>query len=166
MDVDTMSDLPALLERFRRGPELLALVLTGVFGEEEDFVPAPGKWSVRQIVAHLADAELVGAHRFRQVIAEDHPTLVAFDQDAWARNLDYARRKPKQSLESFRRMRAENYDLLKELPEAAYARTGNHSERGAITLRFQLELLAEHAESHARQMQAIREAYKRVKGKK
>jgi hypothetical protein len=63
-------------------------------------------------------------------------------------------------------MRAENYDLLKELPEAAYARTGNHSERGAITLRFQLELLAEHAESHARQMQAIREAYKRVKGKK
>src|ERR1039458_4940011 len=85
MDVDTMSDIPALLERFRRGPELLAVVLTGVFGEEEDFLPAPGKWSIRQIVAHLADAEMVGAHRFRQVIAEDNPTLMAFDQDAWAR---------------------------------------------------------------------------------
>jgi hypothetical protein len=111
-----MSDLPALLERFRRGPEVLAMVLTGVFGEEEDFVPAPGKWSARQIIAHLADAELVGAHRMRQVIAEDNPTLIAYDQDAWTRNLDYARRKPKQSLEAFRRIRAENYELLKELP--------------------------------------------------
>src|SRR5207248_8502547 len=88
--------LTDLLERFRRGPEVLAMVLTGVFGEEEDFVPAPGKWSIRQIVAHLADGELVGAHRLRQVIAEDHPTLIAFDQDKWTQNLDYAKRKPKQ----------------------------------------------------------------------
>ena len=101
-----MSDIPALLERFRRGPEVLATVLTGVYGEEEDFATAPGKWSVRQILAHLADGELVGAHRMRQVIAEDNPTLIAFDQDAWTRNLEYARRKPKQSLETFRRIRA------------------------------------------------------------
>src|ERR1043165_1530266 len=112
-----MSEIPALLERFRRGPELLAVVLTGVFGDEEDFVPAPGKWSVRQIVAHLADAELVGAHRFRQVIAEDNPTLRAYDQDKWTANLDYARRKPKTSLETFRRLRAENHELLKGLSE-------------------------------------------------
>ena len=91
----TASHLAALIERFRRSPELLAVVLTGVFGEEEDFAPAPGKWSIRQIIAHLADSELVFAHRFRQVIAEENPTLVAFDQDAWARNLDYSRRKPK-----------------------------------------------------------------------
>jgi len=161
-----MSEIPDLLERFRRGPELLAMVLTGVFGEEEDFVPAQGKWSIRQIIAHLSDSELVCAHRMRQIIAEDQPTLIAFDQEAWTSNLDYARRKPKQSLESFRRLRGENYDLLKALPEAAYARTGNHSERGPITLRFQVELLAEHAESHARQIEAVREQYKRVKGKK
>jgi hypothetical protein len=164
--VAAMSEIAELLERFRRGPEFLAMVLTGVFGEEEDFVAAPGKWSIRQIVAHLADSELVCAHRMRQIIAEDSPTLVAFDQDAWTKNLDYARRKPKQSLESFRRVRAENYELLKELSETAYARTGNHSQRGPITLRFQLELLAEHAESHARQMQTIREEYKKAKGKK
>jgi len=161
-----MSEINALLERYRRGPELLALVLTGVFGEEEDFVTAPGKWSIRQIVAHVADAELVGAHRFRQVIAEDNPTLIAFDQEKWTANLDYARRKPKQSLESFRRVRAENYELLKELPETAWARSGSHSERGAITLRAMLEGYAEHAEGHARQLQQIREEYKRAKGKK
>jgi hypothetical protein len=161
-----MSDLPALLERYRRGPEVLAMVLTGVFGEEEDFVPAPGKWSPRQIIAHLADAELVGAHRMRQVIAEDNPTLIAYDQDAWTRNLDYARRKPKQSLEAFRRIRAENYELLKALPESAFERTGNHSENGPMTLRLLLEGYAQHAESHARQLQQMREEYKKAKGKK
>src|SRR5579864_5751376 len=143
-----MSDIPVLLERFRRGPEVLAMVLTGVFGEEEDFVRAPGKWSVRQIVAHLADAELAAAHRFRQMIAEDNPTLVAWDQDKWTRNLDYAKRKPKQSLETFRRIRAENYELLKDLPPAAFERTGNHTERGVITVLNLLEGMAGHAESH------------------
>ncbi|HTS61748.1 MAG TPA: DinB family protein [Candidatus Acidoferrales bacterium] len=155
-----MSDTAALLERFRRGPELLAVVLTGVFGEEEDFVPAPGKWSPRQIVAHVADAELVAAHRFRQMLAEDQPPLIAFDQDKWTQNLDYARRKPKQSLETFRRLRTENYELLKDLPPAAFERTGNHSERGTISVRNLLEGMAEHAESHARHLQEMREAYK------
>jgi hypothetical protein len=144
---------------------VLAVVLTGVFGEEEDFIPAPGKWSVRQLIAHLADAELVGAHRFRQVIAEENPTIMAFDQEAWTRNLDYARRKPKQSLETFRRLRAENYELLKELPESTFERTGNHSENGRMTLRQMLEGYAHHAESHARQLQELREAYKKSKGK-
>jgi len=161
-----MSEIAALLERYRRGPELLAVILTGVYGEEEDFTIAPGKWSIRQIVAHLADAEMVGAHRFRQVIAEESPTLIAFNQDLWTQNLDYARRKPKQSLESFRRMRAENYELLKELPAQAFERTGNHSERGRVTLRELLEGYASHAESHTRQLQTIRDEYQKVKGKK
>jgi len=160
-----MSEIVAQLERYRRGAELLAVVLTGVFGEEEDYTIAPGKWSIRQIVAHLADAELVGAHRFRQIIAEENPTLIAFDQDAWTRNLDYARRKPKQSLETFRRLRAENYEFLKGLPETAFDRPGNHSENGRVTLHSLLDGYAGHAESHARQLQEIREAYKKTKKK-
>jgi hypothetical protein len=161
-----MSDIPALLERFRRGPELLALVMTGVFGDEEDFLVAPGKWSVRQIVAHLADSELVAAHRFRQVLAEDNPVMTWFDEKLWTANLDYARRKPKQSLETFRRLRAENYELLKGFPDSAFERIGNHSVNGPMTLRQIVEGFATHIETHARQLQAIREAYKAAKGKK
>jgi hypothetical protein len=161
-----MSALPEVLERFRRAPEVLAVVLTGVFGDEIDFTPGTGKWSIRQIIAHLADSEMVGAHRFRQVIAEPNPTLVAFDQNAWAQNLDYARRLPKNSLDTFRRVRAENYDLLKALPESAYERSGTHTERGPLTLRQLLDTYAEHAESHARQVQTIREEYKKTKGNK
>ncbi len=154
------------LERFRRGAEVLATVLTGAAGEEVDFAPAPGKWTIRQIMAHLADAELVGAHRLRLVIAEDNPTLTSFDQDAWTRNLDYGRRKPTQSLDTFRRLRAENYELLKGLPESAFERTGAHTENGPMSLRRLLQQYADHAESHARQLQTIRADYKRVKGKK
>src|SRR5258707_5005460 len=154
------------LERFRRGAELLATVLTGAAGEEVDFTPAPGKWSIRQIMAHVADSELVGAHRLRLVIAEENPTLTAFDQDAWTKNLDYAKRKPTQSLETFRRLRAENYELLKELPESTFDRAGMHTESGRRTLRSLLEGYADHAESHARQLQTIRAEYKKSKGKK
>jgi DinB family protein len=161
-----MSSLAETLERFRRSPELLAVVLTGVYGEEIDFTPAPGKWSVRQIVAHLADTELVAAQWFRQVIAEDNPRLSDFDQDAWARNLDYARRQPKQSLESFRRMRSENYELLKAVPDTAFERLGTHRERGPVSLWELVSSRADHVENHARQLQAIREEYKKAKGKK
>ena len=151
-----MNSLTEDLERFRRGAELLATVLTGAAGEEVDFAPAPGKWSIRQIMAHLADSELVGAHRLRAVIAEENPTLTAYDQDAWAKNLDYARRKPTQSLETFRRLRAENYELLKDLPETVFERGGLHTGDGPRTLRSLLEGYADHAENHARQLQAVR----------
>jgi len=138
---------------------VLAEAVAGVNGAEEDFVTAPGKWSIRQIVAHLADAELVGAHRLRQVIAEENPTLIAFDQDAWTKNLDYARRTTAQSMESFRRVRGENYELLKGVAAAAWERTGNHSENGPMTLRLLVERFTGHAESHTRQLREIRKAY-------
>jgi hypothetical protein len=158
-----MSELSDLLERFRRGPELMAAVLTGAAGAELDFVAAPGRWSIRQIMAHLADSEIVDADRLRRVIAEENPTLMGYDQEAWASNLNYARRKISESLETFRRLRAENYDLLKDLPEAVFERTGTHSERGPVTLRQLVELNAEHPEKHARQVQEIRRQYKQFR---
>ena len=160
-----MTEHSDLLERLRRGPELVASVITGAAGAELDFVPAPGRWSIRQIVAHLADSEIVGADRLRRVIAEENPTLMAFDQDAWAANLSYARRKISESLDTFRRLRAENYDLLKDLPEAAWARTGTHSQRGLMTLRQLVEVIAEHAERHARQLEELRRQYKQMKAR-
>jgi len=159
-----MSDIATWLIRFREGPGVMAAALDGLSAGEQDFVRAPGKWSIRQIVAHVADAELVGAHRLRQVIAEKNPTLVAFDQDAWTENLDYARRDPRGSLESFQRVRSENYELMKDLPPAAWERTGNHTENGPMTLRRLLEGYAQHAESHAREIREIREAYCGSKG--
>ncbi len=155
-----MSEVPELLERLRRGAELVAVSMTGAAGSELDFVPEPGKWSMRQIVAHLADSEMVAGMRLRRIMAEDHPRLEAYDQDAWATNLDYARRKTSQALETFRRIRGENYELLKDLPAGAFEREGWHSERGSMTLKQLLQLMAEHAENHAAQLRTRRAEFK------
>ena len=155
-----MSELQDLLERFRRGAELVAVVTTGAAGAELDYKPSPEKWSVRQIVNHLCDSEIVGVDRFRRVIAEDNPAIIGYDQEAWAKNLDYHRRRFSQALEMFRRIRGDNYELLKELPEETFQRVGTHSERGRLTLLDLLRIYTEHAENHSQQIRALRQSYK------
>jgi hypothetical protein len=158
-----MPDLTEILERFRRGAELLAVATTGAAGSEVDFAPAPGKWSVRQIACHLADTELVMAARIRKILAESEPRIDTFDQNAWAQNLDYSRRKLSQAIETFRRIRGENYDLIKDLPEGAFDRAAMHAERGRITLGDIVRISAEHVEKHAVQIRDARAAFKEAK---
>jgi hypothetical protein len=155
-----MTDRTELLERFRRGPEVVAAALTGAAGSEVDYKPAPEEWSVRQIVAHLADSEVVGATRFRHTIAEENPTVEWYDEKAWAEKLDYSKRKYSAALETFRRIRAENYDLLNGLPEEAWVRPFVHSKFGPATLYDLLKTYTEHAESHALQIRRVREAFR------
>jgi hypothetical protein len=155
-----MNEIAELMERYRRGAELVAVAITGAAGPELDFKPAPDRWSVRQIVAHLADTEAVTVSRFRSLIAEDNPTMIAFDQSAWAEKTDYAKRKPSQALETMRHLRADNYALLTSLPEETFSRTGTHTRRGPMSLLDMVRLMAEHAEKHATQIRSVRAEYK------
>jgi hypothetical protein len=114
-------------------------------------------------MAHLADAEMVGADRLRRVIAEDNPTLVVYDEKTWAANLDYHRRSVSQALETFRHARAANYQLLKDLPVAVFARTGAHTKMGAFSVCDWIEIYSRHAKDHARQNERNREQFRRSK---
>ena len=158
-----MSEIAELLERFRRGAEPVAAALTGVAGAEQDHKDDPSRWSIRQIVAHLPDSEIVAGDRMRRIIAEDNPTVFPANQNLWAEQLNYHTRKPSQSLESFRRLRADNYELLKDLPEETFQRTAQHSERGQITLLDTLRIFANHPEKHVRQILAVRQHYKQAR---
>jgi hypothetical protein len=160
-----MSELSDLLERFRRGAELLAMATTGAAGPVLDFKPEGHEWGVRQIVCHLADAEAVAVMRFRQMLAEDNPTLQYFDDSLWMVKLDYSRRKVSVALETFRRLRSDNYELLKDLPESEFARAGTHSKEGPTTQRASVEWFADHLEGHVREIQAIRAVYKEFRAK-
>ena len=155
-----MSEIADLLERFRRGAELLAMATTGAAGPVLDFHADGHPLTVRQIVCHLADAEAVAFMRFRQLIAEENPTLQYFDDDAWAQKLDYAKRKISIGLETFRRLRSDNHELLKDQPEAVFARTGTHSKDGPLSLRQAVAFFATHLEDHVREIQAVRAVYK------
>ena len=151
-----MSQIADALERFRRGGELLSTATMGCAGQEADFKPAPEKWSVRQLVCHLADTQIVIAMRIRLILAGGEPhSWGAFDQDAWAKNLDYGKRKTSQAIRTFRRLRGEDHELMKDLPESAFQRTGMHVERGRETLGGIVEQQAVHLENHVRQIQAV-----------
>jgi hypothetical protein len=99
------------------------------------------------------------------MIAEEQPTILPFNQNAWAEHTDYGRRKLSQALETMRILRADNYQLLKELPEETFSKTGIHPERGTLSLLDLLRGFAHHSESHAGQIREARAAYKASRGK-
>ncbi len=155
-----MSELAELLDRFAAGSAVLGAALTGVIEPEIDFKPSPAEWSVRQIMAHMADSEMVATYRFRRVIAEENATFEGYDQDAWAEKLDYAVRDVRDSLDVFRAAREFNYALFRTLPEPAFERVGIHAQRGPMKLFDLLKIYAVHAEKHARQIGRVRDAYR------
>lgn len=159
-----MSDHKQLIERFRQGPEALEKALSGATAEETQFQPAPGKWTVREIAAHLADTEIVAGMRLRQMIAEEKPTIATFDQDAWAKAFGYNGIDVAASLERFRTIRALNADMLDAAPADAFDKQGIHPERGVLTVADWVDRFTKHGERHAQQITNIREAWKSLAG--
>ena len=112
---------------------------------------APGEWSAREIVHHLADAEMTGAIRLRRLLAEERPEIVAYDEEEYARRLHYDRPLGA-SLEAFDAARRATAELLEHLTATEWQREGTHSETGRYTVEAWLEVYAEHAHDHAAQV--------------
>lgn len=151
-----MSRLSDALELFRNGPALLKDAIGDATDADTQRIPAPGKWTIRQIVRHVADTEIVVGMRLRQTIAENSPTLIPFDQEAWADNLGYADAPVAPSLELFRALRDDTASLLESLPGEAFNRPGVHPERGTKSLLDWVEIFAVHVRTHASQIRNIR----------
>ena len=112
-----------------------------------------GKWNAREIVAHLADCELVFSFRLRQTLADDHPTLQPFDQDRWAAR--YAGCDIASALGLFGAARAWNLLLIKDTSEADRAREVTHPERGTMTFWTIVETMAGHDVNHLCQLERV-----------
>jgi uncharacterized damage-inducible protein DinB len=117
--------------------------------------PAPGKWSIAEILAHLADSELVAGWRLRLILGSNGTPIQAFDQDVWADTFSYSRRDPKASLEMFRTLRANNVALLKSVPKPLWDNYGVHSERGKETVAHIVRMFAGHDLNHLQQVEKI-----------
>ncbi len=116
---------------------------------------APGKWSVRHVVQHLADSELVGGYRFRMILAHERPHLTGYDQDAWAERLGYDQADPEQALDDFAVLRGANLRLFARCSPADLKRVSVHEERGEENLGLLMRLYAGHDLLHLRQIDRI-----------
>jgi hypothetical protein len=136
-------------------PKKLALLLKGKTGKQLMRRPAPDKWSVAEIVAHLADAELAISWRIRQILSNNAIPIQAYDQDVWAKTFDYAHRDPRQSLANFRTLREANVALLKSVPRKLWDNYGVHEERGNESISHVVRMVAGHDLNHLQQVQRI-----------
>ena len=122
--------------------------------------PAPGKWSIQEIISHLADTEMVMNCRARWIAFEDRPTLVPFDQEKWAAGRAREKEPLAETLERFRLLRRSQVRLFRHASKTDFRRTGFHPERGVVTLRVQLETLAGHDLNHLAQIQRLAAQHK------
>ena len=148
-----------LIAQYADGYRVVAEALVKITPEELDTPPAPGKWTPRQIVHHLADSEMTAAIRFRLLLAEDRPAIKGYDQDLFASRLHYER-SHEASLDLLRATRAATAELMGCLEEADWLREGTHTEVGRFGLDTWLRIYAPHAHKHADQIRVARRAAK------
>ncbi len=140
------------MEVLANTPRQLARLVKGVPRKKLSRRPALGKWSVTEILAHLADSELVYGFRIRVILEAGSPPIQGIDQDAWAGFSDYAKQDPVLSLEAFRINRERMVLLLKSLPREGWDLYGMHSERGKETVTRVVQMLAGHDLNHMMQL--------------
>jgi hypothetical protein len=147
----------ALVAKYKDGYAQVASALEGATDAELDRRPAPGKWTAREIVHHLADSEMTAAIRLRRLLAEDRPVIVGYDQEEFARKLHYDR-PVGASLEALKAARATTGAILDRMTDDEWAREGTHTESGRYTVLQWLQIYAEHAHNHAAQIRVARRA--------
>lgn len=139
----------------REAPRTLAAIIENVAEAQLKKRPAPGRWSVTEILAHLAEDELTSSWRYRQMLEHDGVPLPGFDQDLWAKVGDYNSWKPEEALAMFRMLREANLRLFAHLTPEQWERRGVHSERGELTVRSLCRHMAAHDINHIEQVRRI-----------
>ena len=137
-------------------PAKLARLIRGVSRTRLFRRPAPKKWSIAEIMAHLADTEMVCGFRYRMMLSYSGGPIQAIDQDRWAEHGSYHKADPRRSLALFKVLRAGNLSLLRSLKPSLWKRYGVHSERGKETLERHVGMMAGHDLNHLGQIERIR----------
>ncbi|HEX8524143.1 MAG TPA: DinB family protein [Tepidisphaeraceae bacterium] len=149
-----------ILEHFEAGGAKLRQAISNL--TKEDLLTKPpgdwdvGKWSIQYVVMHLADSDGVLVDRMKRIIAEENPTLMAFDETKWAEKLDYDTQSAADAVELIDINRRQMGVVLKNLPEAAFSRSGTHSQAGKKTLEDVVRMAVNHLDHHLKFIHAKR----------
>ena len=137
-----------LIEQYEQGGQKMANAIAGLTDHELRATPIPGKWSTLHVVMHLADGELAFADRLKRIIAMDNPMLLAWDENKFSANLFYDAQSVEDAITLIQTIRKQMTRVLKKLPDAAFLRTGTHSERGPQTLEQVIGFANWHLDHH------------------
>jgi hypothetical protein len=145
----------ALIDQYEDGHQAILAALEGISADELEAREAPGEWSPREIVHHLADSEMTSAVRLRLLIAQDAPVIIGYDQEAFVREL-FPERPIEPSLAAFAAARSATAPILRRLSEEQWQRAGTHSEVGTYSVEDWLQTYSAHAHDHADQIRRAR----------
>jgi hypothetical protein len=148
----TNEERDALIEQYRAGPGEVAAALADVGPEALDRPTGEGEWTVRVIVHHLADSEMISATRLRRLLAVDGPLIQGYDEPDYARRFHYAERPVEPAIEMLRAARSTTVQILERLGDADWRRGGTHEEGGEYGVEPWLRIYAAHAHEHADQI--------------
>jgi hypothetical protein len=149
-----------LIRQYAEGPAKLRQALAKVPPEAMKWRPGPGKWSVHEVIVHCADSEANAHMRVRYLLAEKDPRIMGYDQDEWAKALNYHELPLEPAMATIEAVRANTVPLLQGLSEAAWQRTGHHSEHLTYGMEKWLETYSSHLDVHCRQIERNIEAWK------
>ena len=131
-----------------------------------DYKPAPNRWSIKEIILHMADSEANSYVRCRKIIAENGSNVLIYDQDKWAENLKYRDQNIETSLELFKQLRLNTYNLLLSISDDKWENYCMHPEHGRVTLRDWLKTYTDHVNIHISQMRDNHDEWKKIKDAK
>lgn len=145
-----------LLEQYKQGYSKIIKELEGLTEEQILFKPSENSWSIKEIIIHVSDAELVHIHRMKAVLSEDNPVLTAFDQDLWTSRLNTQQLDLQLYLQLFESMRESFLPILHHLTDQDYLRIGTHNQAGQLTFKEILEHSIEHIDTHIGQIRRVK----------
>lgn len=154
------------VESQRKAPKRIKKLLRGLSEKELAKRPAEGKWSIKEVIAHLADGEVILGSRLRFVAAMERPPILGYDQDAFVERLGIERVKTEELFDAFAAVRSANVCLMKRLAEDDWQRIGLHSERGEESIETMIVMYAGHDRIHEAQIESIRALLKAGKAAK
>jgi hypothetical protein len=152
----TADERHKLIAQYKAGYDEVVRALAGIAADERDWRPAPGEWSAREVVHHLADSETISGIRLRRLLIETNPLIQGYDQAEYARHFRYQERPWEPALRAFEAARSTTAQVLESMTDADWHRSGTHTESGAYTAEAWLRIYAEHAHVHANQIRENR----------
>ncbi|WP_163875582.1 DinB family protein [Paenibacillus favisporus] len=149
-----------IIQEYASGYAMLREAIEGLTEEELRYKPAPDQWSIHQIIIHVADSEMSSTSRLKTVLAEDEPTLISFDQDAWANNLGYDLLDREQYLQLFKLLRLSMQTILDNLTNEQIERVGVYIDQARFSFKQLLVFRVEHVRGHLAQIERVKKAYR------